>query len=290
MKKTGIHEVRVDSLVQFVQHVCSIESDWYKNGWSTCWFRGCGTKHGLLPGQYRPEYREDVHDEESTFLEFKQQARGFHDKELNDWEMYFLMQHYGVPTRLLDWTGNGLVALYFALLTDQYGGDPCVWMFNPFLFNQHNSPTKEAYILVPPDSPDERYPEKDQRQSLHWMNYLHPLRFDPKLAKAKDSNRKYGSIERPIAISPPLLDHRVITQSSFFTLHGNDRKSIEECCIDCDESSHVNFVRKIVIKADRETLLRQLTCLGVARQRIYPDLDGLGRALRSRLMKAREER
>lgn len=56
-------------------------------------------------------------DEEINVLQqFKIHACRFIDKTpTDDWQWLALMQHYGVPTRLLDWTTNPLVATYFAV-------------------------------------------------------------------------------------------------------------------------------------------------------------------------------
>ncbi len=256
-------------LQKLIEAVCQVESDWYRNDWNICWFRGGNTEHELIPGQYRKEYRNNIHDEESTFLEFKQQARGFLNKNLFDWEMYFLMQHYRVPTRLLDWTGNCLMALYFALTSQSDGGEPCVWMLNPFLFNEHNAPITDPYILVPPESVDDN----------HWINFLHPLRYNPKRRDAEDKNGEIRNIERPVAISPPLIDARIIAQSSYFTLHGSCRESLEKITPNSD------VIRKFVFTGEPEEMQRQLVCFGITNQRVFPDLEGLGQEFRQRLMR-----
>jgi hypothetical protein len=50
--------------------------------------------------------------------------------EVNDWERATIAQHYGVPTRLLDWSENPLVGLYFALEDNNYDNeDGVIWVF-----------------------------------------------------------------------------------------------------------------------------------------------------------------
>lgn len=99
------------------------------------WFRGqTNATWGLIPRIWRIEYKDA--NEAEMRLEFESVGHpltpgaGF-DK----WHWYFLMQHYGAPTRLLDWTVNPLVALYFAVreLTEHEGA---VWVVDPWRWNR----------------------------------------------------------------------------------------------------------------------------------------------------------
>src|SRR5579864_473708 len=103
----------VDSLDKYIKEVNSIQEKWSEGEeFIFPWFRGLtDCKHNLLPGLYRDEdlmdneynYRHDFELKTYPFL-----VDTYGGPPSSDWEWYFLMQHYGLPTRLLDWTEGAI--------------------------------------------------------------------------------------------------------------------------------------------------------------------------------------
>lgn len=128
VKTHGEEHVTVASFAEFAHY---IECDAPQNAV----FRGhARSSWHLVPDVHRggvisAENQEDrVRAEKAMLMEFMRQTRSLLPHlPRDDWEWLSLARHYGMPTRLLDWTENAAAALFFAVECPNGGVDSAVW-------------------------------------------------------------------------------------------------------------------------------------------------------------------
>jgi len=190
------------------------------------------------------------------------------DDRRSDWEWYFMMQHFGAATRLVDWTEGALIALYFAVrpgtrTEDTEKEDAAVWMLDPYQLNRQPDVLGKEWILPPSATgvKNDRWARRVQK----WL----PVRF----------TKMRGLPEKAIAIEPTHVVRRISSQHSCFTIHGSDEDALDKLY---QEDEKDCIVKILVPAADIEEIRRDLSMCGINEATIFPDLDGLGRSIGAR--------
>lgn len=237
----------IDDLLQFAKALTD------RHGTSALWYRGEENSDlTLVPSIQRSQKRLDMERflTNDFYIRAMQIFTNPPDKH-NYAHWVALMQHYGLPTRILDWSRSPLVAVFFA--TESYlitpDTDACVWVLVPDRFNEMQGFGKCIYPI-----------DADTAQEMFLPAFKH-LHHNPVLE------------DRILACASTDRNLRMYSQQSCFTVH-NSLKKLEDIC---DET----MLYKIIIPRERKQyFIESLRALGITQGFIYPDLEHICRDLR----------
>jgi hypothetical protein len=249
----AIQKLTATTLAGFVDAVADIRKRWSEPEWVEPWFRGQRqAEWPLLPGPLRVPEDDFVLATEDEFRD-EFQRRGSQliagKQPVDKWEWYFTMQHYGSPTRLLDWTDGALLALYFAIGRSDGSADAAVWVLDPFWLNRHFHNNDSIFL-----------PHWDAADAFLREIYTGGHRFP----------------DMPAAIDPPHLSHRFGAQRSHFTIHGNKPFDLSTVC---EELADPRLVKITIAAQGIRIMKKDLRTCGIVETTIFPDLEGLSREL-----------
>lgn len=275
----------VHSAHELLSTVRDIRKEWKVREAKELWFRAEDTKHvetRLQPTLYRAakgkprksvstllDFEDDCHDE---FWRCADQLCESKLDEDAEWDWYFLSQHHGVPTRLLDWSDGALVALHFAVRNRRapINTDATIFVMDP-------------YWLLKDIRKSKSYHEAER----NWRKYRRKRKFeglsqddwdDTYLPMDRDEREELPLPAAPLLWNSPHVSRRIAAQRSRFMIFGSEPEWLSKL-VNRDGAR----LREVTVPKESMIDIRYgLRDAGVTESVIFPDLDGLGREIEQR--------
>jgi len=256
------------NLQLLLHHIEETNRNWERAGNVRPWFRGqADAGEPLLPSVFRAAY-----DEFWMTSTFRLKALAFgptpETNRLDQW--LFLMQHYGLPTRLLDWTESPLLAAFFSVahwLDSEKPEENCrdphmaVWMLQPIELNKPS-----GFNTFPNTWTGNHHGSETFRMAFH-----------PPEQYAALNPSTY-----PLAVQASAVDRRVAVQQSCFTIHSRDQRDLETILADTPLAGGGYFRKFILPRAEAPKLFQELDSVGISFSTVFPDLPGLAKQFKFR--------
>jgi hypothetical protein len=188
--------------------------------------------------------------------DFKRMAASLLPANSSQVDIYFLAQHHGLPTRLLDWTMNPLIALFFAV-TEYPKSDGMLYVMDPRRLLPKN-----------PDPTNPIYPTDCVQPGHPLVKQMVEAVFD---AGAKPPDPPFV-----LPVLPDLMAGRFLQQGSCFTLHIPPMEPRQESAstISCGESHTIP-------RSAKADLLVDLRRAGIHFASVFGNLDNVTKEIRT---------
>jgi hypothetical protein len=275
---------RVGSITKFIEQIGKIES---RKGY-TLFYRGHSDEsYESIPSVFRKIENDSStgffsDKEDSLFKNMVMQCPQEFIGCYSTLEYLVKMQHYGLPTRLLDLTTNPLVALYFACCS-HYGkggknGEILVYEVPNEDIKFFNSDTA-AVIGNLAKMPRNFQYQKDRGRFLHEIQAEKPYFKD---------EVDIGHLSSVQCVKAKLDNRRITQQSGAFFIFGmgdaiNLPAKIPYTYICKRDNTPVTID---VAQAHKKKMLTELSELSISEASLFPEIDSVARHLKNQVVEA----
>jgi hypothetical protein len=251
----------------------------------SCWFRGQSAGWPLNTSMERylaeqanrlTELDRAVVDglplEESMFCDFLHRNGTYSLNSNSSWEILAAMQHFQVPTRLLDWSESLTIAIFFALVhaydpkSEKIidGLQPTIYLLNPYKLSANAKQDKNSKLA-----------EKYLNDRIKIWNTT--ISRDLDYLQNVIINKEWH-FSSPIPIYATWSNPRIAVQQGAFTFQGTDPRSL------CAQNVSKDCLRKVYIKDNdlAKALWRHMMQHNITKYHVYRDLDSLAGEIREK--------
>ena len=195
---------------------------------------------------------------------FQRQAQHYRStlpRERNILEWLALMQHFGTPTRLLDWTYSFYVALFFAI--DRADGDCEVWALNrsDVVRELRTIWTAQNIRDIDDHDPNLRLEQTFLDVFRRQQNYVCP-------------------------VNPYSVNERNMIQQGIFLCPGNETVPFEDNLTELLKTGRVKLIKFVIrdLPDLRQEIIKQLRDMNMTSATLFPGLDGFAKSLTGLLL------
>ncbi len=270
--------ISVDSFIDLLNLYASKDYENYEY-----YYRGHSDQaYATLPSLFRET--SHIYNEDKMFRELILRCPNEFNNLNGTFQKLVKMQHYGLPTRLLDITSNPLIALFFSCISNQdKDGEVVVFKVPKREIKYYDSDTVAILSNLALMKRDFDITGVENLEP-HMFSQKSPV--DLLIYQVGQEKSGFRSMLNPkdlistVCVKPLLDNERIVKQDGAFLLFGMGDNITKPAKLDDDKYLPTGEEKLIIHKDSKSLIINQLRTLSIHGGTVFPDIGNVAESIK----------